>query len=362
MSEVGLHKSELDTPFLWVDLDVLEQNIRVIAEYTQTAGIAWRPHIKGIKTPAIAHMLLQAGALGLTCAKLGEAEVMAAAGVTDMLIANQIVGLQKYRRLANLCRTADVKVAIDSTATLAMLNQAARAEGVAIGVIIELNTGMDRAGVLPGAAVVTLARAVSDYPGLRLRGLMAWEGHTMEIEDESLRRTAIERAVCLLCESAEQCRQAGIPIEIVSCGGSGTFTVTAHQPGITEIQAGGAVFNDMTYAGFHVLTGQALFVHSVVTSRPAPKRVIVDAGFKTMPRWINRPQPVEMAGVADIALSAEHGIITLDEDNDAIAVGDRFDFVPGYSDTTVFLHDTIYALRNDRVEAVWPISARGKLR
>ena len=125
MSEIGLRKNELDTPFLWVDLDVLEANIASMATRIGEAGINWRPHIKGIKVPAIGHKLLKAGAIGLTCAKLGEAEIMAAAGITDLLVANQIVGQQKYTRLANLSRTADVKIAVDSTATLDDLNATA---------------------------------------------------------------------------------------------------------------------------------------------------------------------------------------------------------------------------------------------
>ena len=137
---------------------------------------------------------------------------------------------------------------------------------------------------------------------------------------------------------------------------------SAREPGVTEIEAGAAVLNDVTYSGWQVPTRQALFVHSAVTSCPAPKRVIVDAGFKTLPRWINTPEPVGIANVADMALSAEHGIITLTEDNDSIQVGDRFDFIPGYGDTTVVLHDNLYAFRDGVVEAVWPILARGKLR
>lgn len=362
MSEVGRHKLEVDTPFLWVDLDVLEANIALMFEYTRKAGVNWRPHFKGNKTPAIAHMLLRAGAIGLTCAKLGEAEVLAAAGVQDMLIANQVVGAQKYTRLANLCRTTDVKVAVDSTATLAGLNAAAEEKGVRIGVVVELNTGMERAGVQPGAPTLELARAVHSYPGLALRGLMTWEGHTIGITPEADKRAAIAHSIGLLRTSVELCRQAGLPVEIVSCGGSGTFAVTAHEEGITEIQAGGVIFNDMTYARVNVPTANALFVHTVVTSRPAPNRIIVDGGFKTMPRWNNAPKPLGIDGVAEIACSAEHGIITLDHDDDAIAVGDRLDFIPGYGDTTVFLHDEIYALRNDVVEAVWPVAARGELR
>ncbi len=357
-----MRKGELDTPFLWVDLDILEKNIAEVSDYLRAANVSWRPHIKGIKTPVIAHMMLRAGAIGVTCAKLGEAEVMAAAGVRDLLIANQIVGGQKYTRLAHLARSVDIKAAVDSTATLDDLNRAAMATGVQIGLVIEVNTGMDRAGVLPGDPVVALAQAIGEYPGLRLRGLMTWEGHTLTIEDGEAKRRAISRSISLLRESADLCRAADIPIEIVSCGGSGTYAVAALEEGVTEIEAGGAVFNDVTYTSMNVSTQQALFVHSVVTSRPAEDRVIVDAGFKALPRWINPAQPVGISGVADMVMSAEHGIITLEQPNDSIAVGDRYDFIVGYGDTTVFLHDNLYALRDDRVEAVWPILARGKLR
>ncbi len=362
MSEVGLHKTEVDTPFLWVDLDILEQNITQLATFFDEAGVNWRPHIKGVKVPVIAHMLLRAGAIGLTCAKLGEAEVMAAAGVRDMLIANQIVGAHKYARLANLSRTVDVKIAVDSTATLADLNAAALAKGVQISVVIEVDTGMNRAGVEPGAPVLALARAIASYPGLRLRGLMTWEGHTLGIDDPQAKQAAISQAIGLLRENASLCRREGYEIEIVSCGGSGTFVYTAHESGVTEIEAGGAIFNDRTYTSWHVPTRQALFVHTVVTSRPTPDRIIVDAGFKTMPAWINMPIPIGIPNVERVSPNAEHGVITLTEADDAIAVGDRFDFIPGYGDATVFLHDRLYAIRNDVVEAVWPILARGKLR
>ena len=223
--------------------------------------------------------------------------------------------------------------------------------------VIEVNTGMDRAGVLPGAPVLALARAIGEYAGLRLRGVMTWEGHTLTIADETEKRRAIATAIGLLRESADLCRQAGIPIEIVSCGGSGTYAITALEDGITEIQAGGAVFNDVAYTSMNVSTQQALFVHSVVTSRPAANRIIIDSGWKTLPRWTRPPQPIGISGVADIVMSAEHGTITLAEPDDSVSVGDRFDFVVGYGDNTVFLHDNLYALRDGVVEAVWPIAA-----
>ncbi len=362
MNEVGLHKLELDTPFLWVDVDALAQNIAQMATFFRAAGVNWRPHIKGNKTPAIAHMLLDAGAIGLTCAKLGEAEVMAAEGVQDMLIVNQIVGRRKYARLADLCRSADVKIAVDSTVTLDDLNAAAEARDVTIGVVIEVNTGMNRAGVEPGEPVVELARAIQARTNVQLRGLMTWEAHALGIEDETSKRQTIAEAIGQLTDSADRCRQAGFPIEIISCGGSGTYVITSNEPGITEIQAGGAIFRDMTYAAWNVPTRHALFVHSVVTSHPVPNRIIIDAGFKALPRSRHMPQSIGFDGVAEMFMSAEHGIITLDHDNEEIEVGDRFDFIPAYGDTTVFLHDNMYALRNDVVEAVWPISARGKLR
>jgi len=171
VNEIGLNKSELDTPVLWVDLDKLERNIEVLGAYFREAGVSWRPHTKGVKVPAIAHKAMAEGALGVTCAKLGEAEIMAAAGITDILIANQVVGPRKYLRLVNLCRRVDVKIAVDSDATLADLGQAAVEKRVEVGILIELNNGMNRAGVSPGAQAVVLARKVHETPGLRFYGL-----------------------------------------------------------------------------------------------------------------------------------------------------------------------------------------------
>ena len=259
MTEIGQSKEMLDTPVLWVDLDVLEANIALLMGNFRAAGVNWRPHTKGNKIPAIAHKLINAGAIGVTCAKLGEAEVMAQAGVRDILIANQVVGSHKYARLAALQRHADVKMAVDNTATLDDLGAAAQAVGVEIPVVVELNVGMNRAGVTPGTAAVGLAGAVHEQDGLRLAGLMAWEGHTLSVEDPDERAVAIRHSIGQLAASARACREAGLPVEIVSCGGSGTMSVTAHQPEVTEIQAGGAIFGDATYQSWGTPTDPALF-------------------------------------------------------------------------------------------------------
>jgi len=361
MSEVGLTLAEIDTPFLWVNLDTLERNMAFLAERFKARGVNWRPHTKGIKIPAIAHKALRAGATGVTCAKLGEAEVMAAAGIADILIANQIVGPIKTTRLANLCRQAEVKVAVDSEVNVAELAQAAQRAGVRIGVIVEVDVGMQRAGVQPGEPTLKLSRLAHQTPGLRYWGLMGWEGHTATTEPLNARRPAIEQAMRLLTDSARLCRGAGLPVELVSAGGSVTYTVTASLPGITEIQAGGGSFSDIYYREGGAGTQPSLFVQAMVTSRPTPERMILDAGFKSLPAWAQIPELIGLTGVKSIEPSAEHLTLTLEAPNTAVKIGDRFDFIVGYGDTTVFLHDQLYGVRGGRVEVVWAIQGRGKL-
>ena len=175
MTEVGRSKDDLDTPALWVDLDKMERNIANLVAHFSKAGVDWRPHTKGIKVPAIAHKAIAAGAIGVTCAKLGEAEVMAAAGVGDILVANQVVGERKIRRLVEVCGHADVKVAVDSAVNVAQIGELASERGIEVGVLVELNTGMERAGVLPGEPAVELSKLANDTAGVRYDGLMAWE-------------------------------------------------------------------------------------------------------------------------------------------------------------------------------------------
>jgi D-serine deaminase-like pyridoxal phosphate-dependent protein len=328
-------------------------------------GVAWRPHTKGIKVPAIAHKLVAAGAIGVTCAKLGEAEVMAAAGIRNILVANQVVGPQKTARLAAIQRQADVKSAVDSVENVAEIGRAAQAIGVEVGVVIEVDTGMHRAGVQPGKPVVELAEIIEETRGLKLRGVMTWEGHNLGFTDAAQKEAGIKDSIGQLIASAEACREAGIPIEIVSGGGSGTYLITSKIKGMTELQAGGAIFCDQSYQQWGVPLEPALFLRARVTSRPAPDRVICDAGFKTHTRGFTPPKPVAFA--ADkVVLSAEHGIITLakgdEQANQWLKVGTTFDLMPGYGDATVYLHDTLYGVRNGIVETIWDIAARGKLR
>lgn len=361
VADIGRSKWDLDTPVLLADLDVVDANIARLAAFMREAGVGWRPHTKGQKVPALAHRELAAGAIGVTCAKLGEAEVMAAAGIRDILIANQVVGPGKAVRLAHLCRQADVIVTVDGVENAEELSAAAMRAGTRPRVLVEVNVGMNRAGVEPGEPAVPLSRKVHGLSGLRYSGLMGWEGHCGGIQDPEKKRRAIEEAVGRLTGSAERCRQAGLPVDIVSCGGTSTFQITARLPGITEIQAGGGIFGDVLYESRGVHHPFGLTVLSTVTSRPTPTRVIVDAGRKAMSVDVALPRPRALEGVESVSLSAEHGRIELREPNHELRVGDKLEWIVGYGDTTVCLHDELVGVRAGRVEAVWPVAGRGKL-
>ncbi|MDQ7027084.1 MAG: alanine racemase [Anaerolineae bacterium] len=355
MSEIGLAKEQLDTPTLWVDLDIMENNIATLAQHFEAANVQWRPHMKGVRIPGIAHKALMAGAIGVTCSTIKEAEVMAKAGITNILIANQVVGSRKLTRLVNLCKYADIKVIVDNEANVAELSAAVCARGVEVGVLIDMDTGMQRTGLLAGDAVVNLSQLVHETSGLNFLGMMAWEGHTLGHNDPEIKRQEIIKSVAQLTEMADRCRAAGLPVSIVSGGGSGTYKVTPFVKGMTEIQAGGAIFSDVAYQSWDVETTPSLFVQTIVSSRPAPDRIIFDAGFKTMPTWHAQPRAIGIEGVKSHIASAEHGIISLDKANNSVKVGDIFDFMVGYTDSTLFLYDKLYGIRDGVVEVVWDI-------
>jgi D-serine deaminase-like pyridoxal phosphate-dependent protein len=242
------------------------------------------------------------------------------------------------------------------------LDVAACNKGFPLRVVVEVDIGMHRAGTAPGEPTLELARVIADCPGLRFAGLMGWEGQTVKIAEPAAKQQAIAASVQQLVETAERCRQAGLEVEIVSCGGTGTYQFTAHLPGITEIQAGGGIFCDVYYHDvMHVDHEYALTVLTTITSRPTPTRIICDAGKKTMSSDAAVPRPLLDVPVESVSLSAEHARIELGAPSE-LPVGERVEWVVGYSDTTTMLHDEIVGVRHGRVEAIWPILGRGKLR
>lgn len=359
---VGQPVTSVDTPALVVDLDVLDGNIARIAGACRDAGVAWRPHVKGIKVPQIIERCITAGAIGVTCAKVSEAEVFAAAGITDILIANQVVGPVKLQRLMALRRVADVIVAVDHVDHVRALGAAVRTAGVTLRVVVEVDLGLSRAGLLPGPGVVALARAVEDEPGLVFAGLMGWEARTTTIADPAAKALAVQAAVAGIVASAEACRAAGLRVGIVSCGGTGTYPITACIPGVTEIQAGGGVLSDVRYrTAFHIDHPYALTVRSTVTSRADPRRIVCDAGRKAMTTDGGTPLPLGLTGVRSLTLSAEHTTIELEQPTDRPWIGDQLVFAVGYGDTTVNLHDELIAVRDGVVTAIWSVAARGRI-
>jgi D-serine deaminase-like pyridoxal phosphate-dependent protein len=220
---------------------------------------------------------------------------------------------------------------------------------------------MNRAGVEPGEPVVALAQQIGECDGLHFAGLMAWEGGRLAaISDREEKRRAIADAVGRLVASADRCRAVGLPVEIVSCGGTGTYWISARVPGVTEIQAGGGIFCDVYYRyHYWVQHEYALSVLTTVVSRPTPTRIVCDAGWKTMAQQPAAPAPVGVGEVASVKLSAEHATIELASPCARPQVGERVQFVAGYADATVFLHDYLYGARGGRLEVVWPILGRG---
>ena len=360
---IGRHKTELDTPALLIDLDKMEANIRKMADYFTSVNADLRPHLKTHKTPIIAHKQIAAGAIGVTCAKLGEAEAVVHAGIRDVLIANQIVGTQKIARLINLAKRSEIMVAVDNAQNVQAISEAALAKGVTIRILVEVNIGMKRCGVEPGKATLELAHQVCKSPNLKFEGLMGYEGHTVANPNRTEREVSTRESMQHLIETKHFLEKHGIEVSIMSGGGTGTFDITGSIPEMTEVQAGSYVFMDSTYRNVEGVGEKfncALSVLATVVSRPEQNRIIVDAGLKVLTKEFGIPQPIGIQGLEMTGLSEEHGKMQATDTNIPLIPGEKLEILPTHCCTTVNLHDKYYGLRNDIVESVWEITARGR--
>lgn len=363
--EVGLHKQEIDTPALLIDLAAMESNLSKMATYFEGVRPALRPHVKLHRaTPILAHKQMQAGAVGLTCAKLAEAEVLAAAGITDILIANQIVGARKIQRLVNLASYTDVMVAVDSYDNVRELSSAAQERGVELRVLVEVNIGHNRCGVEPLQPALDLSKAVHEAGGLRYLGLMGYDGHCTLGVEESERARLSRRANTLLVETRRFIEETGLRVEIVSAGGTFTYKYAAEIVGITEIQAGTYLLMDTAFEEHGVNDFDcALTVLSTVTSRPtwkgAENLAIIDVGSKGVSTLLGLPEIKDPDGARVVRLSQEHGRIDVEKSARAPRIGDKMELWVRDANGTVNLYDKFYALRDDVVEAVWEIPTLG---
>jgi len=359
---IGSEVSALDTPVLLLDRAAFERNLARMAAECRALGKALRPHVKAHKSPIVAQRQLEAGAVGVTCAKVGEAEVMVAGGVRDVLVSTVVGSARKAERLCTLATTASVATVVDSAAGAHWLSAAANAAGVRIDVLVDVNVGQDRTGVEPGAAG-DLASLVSTLPGLRYRGVQGYEGHLQHVYDLAERARRVDAAMERLGAATASVAAAGHPAVWVTTGGTGTFRLSGARSFVTELQPGSYAVMDADYGR---VEGQAFEVAlSVLTTvlGTYAGRAVVDAGSKTMSTDAGQPVPKALAGLTFTTAGDEHGkLLPGGADPAALHVGSTIELLPSHCDTTVNLHEVLYVVSDGVVQDVWPIEARGRVR
>ena len=362
-------RDDIPTPALLLDLDRFERNLERMAAHVGRAGKRLRPHAKTHRCPEIAKRQVAAGALGVACAKLGEAEVMAGAGVRGLLITTEVVTPGGIRRLLRLAAEApDTLVVVDNPENVADLGREAAAEGVTLGVLVDVDVGNRRTGIQSGPPAVALARAVAGQRALRFHGLQGYAGHCAHVVGWEARRAASRAALAPLTETRRLCEGAGLAVDIVAGGSTGTWDIDIELPGLTELQAGSYCVMDLEYRRIGGRTGaaltdfeMALTVIATVVSVPTADRAMVDAGLKAFSTDKPfPPEPVERPGIEYAFAGDEHGRLTITDPARAPRLGERIEFFPPHCDPTVNLYDRIYALRGEKVEAVWDVAARGR--
>ena len=365
--EIGLPKNEIDTPALLLDLDTVESNIKTMAQIAQNNGISLRPHAKIYKgTPVFAWMQLRAGAIGITASKLSEAEVLATGGIMDILIANQVVGSRKVRRLVNLAGWTQVKVAIDSLGNARMISDYAVERGLRVGVIVEVNIGNDRCGVEPFQKTLDFTKEILQMPCLDFKGLMGYDGHLVFVKDLDERFSRSVAAYQILAQTKDLLEQSGIPVEIVSGGGSATYKVASKVSAMTELQVGSYIFMDTTYQENGGLEefNCALSILSSVISRPnrenANDIAILDVGRKGIDNTLGMPDVKYPEGTI-FSMPQEHSRLRFDPEKIKLEIADKVELWVKDANGTFNLYDRVYGMRGDIVEAVWDISGRGKV-
>jgi D-serine deaminase-like pyridoxal phosphate-dependent protein len=361
-------RGDIPTPALLLDLDAFEDNVQKMAAHLKARGKAFRPHGKTHKCPEVARALIRAGAVGCCAARLSEAEVFAQSGIPGLLITTAVIGRDKIARAVALASSApDTMFVVDDRQNVRDINDAAgtRGRGEPVKLLVDLFFG--RTGIATGQPAVELAQLIESLPNLTFAGLQSYDGaaaHTTPFDARSTRtKTTMGKAV----ETKAMLERAGIACPLVTGGSTGTYRFDSENPGITELQPGSFVFMDMEYGTIGGPDGteyrdfkNAITVVTTVVSRP-PGFAIVDGGYKAFST--DRPFTPKAIGIEGVTYGwagDEHGRLDLSNASRDVKLGDRIEFIPPHIDPTVNLYDHIYALRGDRVEAVWPVAARGK--
>ncbi len=361
--------SDLDTPALMFDLDVIERNIVQMAEVAHTAGVRLRPHTKTHKSPILAAMQIEAGARGITVAKLGEAEVMVDAGLSDVLIAYPLVGEHKLRRLRGLLERASISVSLDAVEVAEGIGAVGTDLGRPVPVLVEVDTGQHRMGLPPGEASVALARAIARVPGVEVTGLLTHAGHAYEAPNPEALRQIAEREALDLVQTAQQCREEGLELREVSIGSTPTARIGAEVEGVTEIRPGTYIFNDVQQMrlGSAPETACGARILATVVARPTAERFLIDAGSKSFSSDGGSGPPFPGRGVVvgrpDLVIdftTEEHGVGHIVGDAASLAIGERLEVIPLHVCSAVNLFDVAYGVRAGLVERTIPIAARGR--
>lgn len=362
----GMREDEVDTPALLIDLDAFEYNLATMANYLAGTGARLRAHAKTHKSAVVAHRQIAHGAVGQCVQKVAEAEALAWGGVKDILISNEVVGADKLARVAALARICTIALCADDPGQIPLIEAAAAQAGAALTVLVEIDTGMNRAGIAPGSDAVALAKLITASPHLRFGGLQSYQGRAQHLRTPAEREQAIAHAVDVTRRTVDMLRQQGLHCAIVGGAGTGTFPIESHSGVYNEIQAGSYCFMDVDYAKNLDADGKpvsmfrhALFVLATVMSQARPGVAVVDAGHKAvaidsgMPGVWQRPE-LTYSGASD-----EHGRILVADGVTPPRIGEKLRLVPGHCDPTVDRFDWYVGVRNGRVECLWPIAARG---
>lgn len=363
----GQPLDEVDTPSLVLDLDAFEANLRTMQDWADRHGVALRPHAKAHKCPEVARRQMALGAAGICCQKVSEAVPFVAAGITDVLISNEVVGARKLALLARLAQRATIAVCVDDAGNLADISRAMSAAGAQVGVLVEVDAGQGRCGVPDTASAVALARQAQALPGVVFAGLQAYHGGVQHLRTREERALACQIAAGRAAAFRDAVRAAGIPCDRVTGAGTGSAEFDAAGGVYTELQPGSYAFMDTDY-GRNDWSDTLRFQHALhllatVMSTPAPGRAVLDAGLKSMTTesglpWVAGADGVRHAGVSCRAVNDEHAILDVPS-GATLRLGEKIGLVPAHVDPAFNLHDQMAVYRNGVVEGVWDISARG---
>jgi D-serine deaminase-like pyridoxal phosphate-dependent protein len=371
-ARVGDPLAAVGTPSLLIDLDAFDANLHEMAALTAAHGVALRPHAKAHKSSAIARRQLEAGAVGVCCQKLSEAYPFAAAGIDSIHVSNEFVGADKLAMAVELASHVLLSVCVDDAAQVRALGQAAFASGVQIDVLPEVDVGQRRCGVGTADALLDLVDAIAAQPALRFAGLQAYHGGAQHIDDWDARRLAANRAAELAAQFVGALEARGIRCGVVTGGGTGTVEFDVRSGVYTEVQPGSYLFMDGHYGGLawagSLRPRQSLFVLSTIMSAARPGIAVCDVGLKGLAVDSGLPRDVRWAPGSDgprldyTAANDEHGMLAVagaPAEQTAGLAGRRLLLPPGHCDPTVNLYDSYVGYRGERVEAIWPIDARG---